>query len=159
MRWRVAPRSWSPRPPAGSLLDELLRSGIDERALRAARERGGRGFAEDLEVEPDLRLAVEAALGDVLAGLVLDLETARSLEGSATLIVLREEQGSRGGAGDRAAPRLEERLLEPAVAGSAAPSGATRRGKPLACWRAARGCPTSTPLWRSASSSRPAGDS
>ena len=92
-------------------LDEQLRGGVDASVLRAARTQGGRGFAEDLEVEPDLRLAVEAALGDVLAGLVVDVDAARTLVGSA-VIVLREDHDRRGRPDERTIARLDERLLE-----------------------------------------------
>ena len=91
-------------------LDEQLRSGVDDSVLRAARAQGGRGFAEDLEVEPDQRLAVEAALGDVLAGLVVDAATARSLVGSA-VIVLRDDQDRRSRGDERAISRLDERAV------------------------------------------------
>ncbi len=105
-------------------LEEQLRGGLDERALHAARERGGRGFADGLEVEPDFRLAVEAVLGEVLSGLVLDADAARSLAELPGVIVLRDGRDGRPRAGDRAASRLEERVLE---AGGGWLAGAIRR--------------------------------
>ena len=58
-------------------LDQQLESGPDEARCEAARARGGRRFSDGLEVEPELRLAVESALGDVLAGLVVEVDDAR----------------------------------------------------------------------------------
>ena len=92
-------------------LDEELAVGPDDRVLRSARARGGRRFSDGLEVEPGLRLAVEAALGDVLAGLVLDVDDARALADASTVLVLRDGGDGRGRAGDRAAAHLEEQIL------------------------------------------------
>ncbi len=93
-------------------LDEQLRSGPEESVLRSLRARGGRRFSDGLEVEPELRLAVEAALGDVLAGLVLDVAAARALAQAAAVMILRDGGDGRGRAGDRAVTRLEERVLQ-----------------------------------------------
>lgn len=93
-------------------LDEQLRSGPEEGVLRSLRARGGRRFSDGLEVEPDLRLAVEAALGDALTGLLLDAADARALARAAAVMVLRDGGGGRGRSADRGAARLEERVLE-----------------------------------------------
>ncbi|MEA2027249.1 MAG: hypothetical protein U9O18_11205, partial [Chloroflexota bacterium] len=69
-------------------------------------------FTDGLEVEPELRLAVEAALGEVLSGLVLDLEDARALADATAVLVLRDGGDGRGRAGERAVARLEEGVGE-----------------------------------------------
>jgi chromosome segregation protein len=104
-------------------LEQQLNDGRDERVLRSVRARGGRRFADGLEVEPELRLAVEAGLGDVLAGLVLDVEDATSLADAAAVLVLRDAGEARARAGDRAVARLEEGVL---TAGGGWLSGALR---------------------------------
>jgi hypothetical protein len=88
------------------VLEEQLRGGLDERALHAARERGGRGFADGLEVEPAFRPAVEAVLGEILSGLVLDADAARSLAELPGVIVLRDGRDGRPRA---TGPRLASR--------------------------------------------------
>ncbi len=93
-------------------LDQQLQTGPDEALLRSARARGGRRFTEGLEVEPELRLAVEAALGEVLSGLVLDLDDARALADAAAVMVLRDGGDGRGRAGERAGAKLEEQVGE-----------------------------------------------
>jgi chromosome segregation protein len=93
-------------------LDAQLESGPDETVLRSARARGGRRFTDGLEVEPDLRLAVEAALGEVLAGLVVDADDARALAEASSVMILRDGGDGRSRAGDRAAQRLTERVSE-----------------------------------------------
>ena len=92
-------------------LEQQLKEGTDERVIRSLRARGGRRFSDGLEVEPDLRLAVEAALGDVLTGLVLDVQDARALADAAAVLVLRDEGDARE-RGDRAAQRAAARLEE-----------------------------------------------
>ncbi len=91
-------------------LEQQLETGIDETVLRSARARGGRRFSDGLEVEPELRLAVEAALGEILAGLVLDPDDAHALADAAAVLVLRDGGDGRDRAGDRAAARLEEQV-------------------------------------------------
>lgn len=93
-------------------LDAQLETGPDESVLRSARARGGRRFTDGLEVEPDLRLAVEAALGEVLAGLVVDPDDARALAEAASVMVLRDGGDGRSRAGDRAAMKLQEGVAE-----------------------------------------------
>jgi len=93
-------------------LDQQIETGPDESLLRSARARGGRRFTDGLEVEPELRPAVEAALGEVLSGLVLDLDDARALADVAAVMVLRDGGDGRSRAGDRAAAKLEEAVTE-----------------------------------------------
>ena len=104
-------------------LDQQLESGPDQALLRSARARGGRRFSDGLEVEPEMRLAVESALGDVLAGLVLDLDDATALADAAAVMVLRDGGDGRNRAGDRAAARLEEQVAD---LGGGALAGALR---------------------------------
>jgi chromosome segregation protein len=98
-------------------LDEQLDRGIDAELLRSARARGGRRFSDGLEVEPELRLAVEAALGEVLGGLLLDAAEVPSLAEAAAVLVLRDAR--HGPARDEGSGRAQERAvsrLEDAVA-------------------------------------------
>ncbi len=104
-------------------LDQQLESGPDDALLRSVRARGGRRFTDGLEVEPELRLAVEAALGEILAGLVLDPDDARALADAASVLVLRDGGDGRSRGGDRAGAKLEERV---SAAGGGALSGALR---------------------------------
>ena len=92
-------------------LDRQLETGLDASLLRSARARGGRRFTDGLEVEPDLRIAVEAALGDILSGLVLDPDDARALSDAAAVLVLRDGGDGRTRAGDRAAAPLSEAVM------------------------------------------------
>lgn len=93
-------------------LDAQLETGPEASVLRSVRARGGRRFTDGLEVEPDLRLAVEAALGEILAGLVVDVDDARALAEASSVMVLRDGGDGRSRAGDRAAGRLQERVNE-----------------------------------------------
>ncbi len=93
-------------------LEQQLESGLDQSLLRSARARGGRRFSEGLEVEPELRPAVEAALGDILTGLVIDPDDARALADAAAVMVLRDGGDGRSRAADRAASRLTEQVGE-----------------------------------------------
>jgi chromosome segregation protein len=104
-------------------LDQQLEAGLDASVLRAARARGGRRFSDGLEVEPTLRLAVEAALGEVLAGLVLDANDLRALSQAAAVLVLRDGGDGRSRSADRAAAVLAEGVLR---VGGGALSGALR---------------------------------
>ena len=93
-------------------LDAQLETGPDESVLRSARARGGRRFSDGLEVEPELRLAVEAALGAVLTGLVVDPQDARALAEAASVMVLRDGGDGRNRAGDRAALGVQDAVSE-----------------------------------------------
>jgi chromosome segregation protein len=90
-------------------LSARLEGGPDERTLRSARARGGRRLSDGLEVEPGLRLAVEAALGDVLAGLLLDPDDALALQGGAAIVVLRDAAPA---ASERAGARVDQAVSD-----------------------------------------------
>ena len=145
-------------------LEQQLRDGTDERVIRSLRARGGRRFSDGLEVEPELRLAVEAALGDVLSGLVLDAHDARALADAAAVLVLRDDGEGRE-RGDRSADRAADRAgrasrrpsSRPAADGSPGLCGSIRKATLRACWPAAPGCPTSRLPWPSARTCRRAG--
>jgi chromosome segregation protein len=92
-------------------LEQELRDGTDERLMRSLRAKGGRRFSDGLEVEPSLRIAVESALGDVLAGLVLDADDAHALSEAAAVLILRDVTGAQGRPAERAVARLEEGVL------------------------------------------------
>jgi chromosome segregation protein len=79
--------------------------------MRSLRAKGARRFSDGLEVEPSLRIAVEAALGDVLAGLVLDADVAHALSDAAAVLILRDASGAQGRPTERAVLRLEEGVL------------------------------------------------
>ncbi len=89
----------------------------EERGIaRAARRLGGRRVDEDLGVEPALRAAVEAALGDLVRAYVVEQSAARSLGGERGRVVVQErlaaaERASPGGAASAAeARRLDDSL-------------------------------------------------
>ena len=63
-----------------AMLDSTERGGL----APAARRRGGRRLAEGLEVDPDRRVAVEAALGDLLRAIIV---------GDTVVLQLRGERG------------------------------------------------------------------
>ena len=92
-------------------LDEEERRGI----ARAARRLGGTRVDEELGVEPSLRAAVEAALGDLARAYVLDRDRATELGGERGSVVVRErlaaagEPAGRDAAGARARPRTPPR--------------------------------------------------
>ena len=104
-------------------LDQQLERGLDAAVLRSVRARGGRRFSDGLEVEPELRLAVEAALGEVLAGLVLDRDAVPALADAAAVLVLRDGGDGRPRAADRAVAKLEDGV---SAAGGGALSAALR---------------------------------
>jgi chromosome segregation protein len=77
-------------------VDALLAS-IDRGGLsKAARQRGGRRFAEGMEVDPGRRTAVEAALGDLLRAVVANEAVALQLRGERGLLVLDEVVARKG---------------------------------------------------------------
>lgn len=80
-----------------SALDALLSSGSDERFVRAARARGGRRLTEGLEVETHLRAAVEAALGEAIAAMMVGSDAAIAMGGGASGTLVLEETSRRGG--------------------------------------------------------------
>ena len=87
-------------------VDVLLES-VDRGALStAARRRGGRRFAEGMEVDPAFRVAVEAALGDLLRAVVVGDDIALHLRNERGLLVLEEAGARRGRAETEAGERL-----------------------------------------------------
>jgi chromosome segregation protein len=65
---------------------------------KAARRAGGRPLAEGLEVEAGFRVAVEAALGDVMRGYIVAREAIPALDGQRGTVVLGSGAGGAGGA-------------------------------------------------------------
>jgi chromosome segregation protein len=74
---------------------------------RAARRVGGRRLDEDLVVDPGLRAAVEAALGDTARGYLVDAGAVIALASERGILVT--EAPAEGGAADR---RVRERAIE-----------------------------------------------
>ncbi len=97
-------------------LSESVRDGLDERTLRVARARGAQRLAEGLEVEPRLRVAVEAALGDALTGLAADARTALALRDARAVVLLPEAGPRPVREGEAARGREAVRAEEAAVA-------------------------------------------
>jgi chromosome segregation protein len=64
---------------------------------KAARRAGGRPLAEGLEVEAGFRVAVEAALGDVMRGYIVAREAIPALDGQRGTVVLGSGAGGAGG--------------------------------------------------------------
>jgi len=130
-------------------LDQLERrlSEEEERGIaRAARRLGGRRVDEDLVVDPSLRAAVEAALGDLARAYLVGRDGAVSLGGERGHLVVRErldptDRGDRASTGGTAA---EIRRLEEALAGVGGgrlsdavrkdPNGAARSVLSRAAW-------------------------
>ncbi len=79
---------------------------------RTARRLGGRRVDEDLGVDPGLRAAVEAALGDLVRGYIVDQAAAASLGGERGHLVVRERVGGvvAGGGTPGEIRRFEEAL-------------------------------------------------
>jgi chromosome segregation protein len=91
--------------------------------LSAARRRGGRLVAEGLEVDPDLRAAVEGALGPALAAAALPRTRVAELHGRPGHIVLDD--------GRRPIPAPDaERAVREAAAAGGGPLGAAIRRDP-----------------------------
>ena len=107
-------------------LREELATGPDESVVVAVRERGGRPLLEGLEVEPSLRTAVEAALGDALSGLLLDAEGAATFDAIASVLLIRD--------GDERPSRRRR-----------SPGGSAHPGRRRARGRSARGRPAPGP--------------
>jgi chromosome segregation protein len=68
----------------------------DRGIARAARKLGGRRVDEDLGIEPSLRPAVEAALGDLARAYVVDQGGTNALAGERGLLVIRERLEAAG---------------------------------------------------------------
>jgi chromosome segregation protein len=95
-----AARAGSGLAAARGRLDQLERRLVEEEErgiARAARKLGGRRVDEDLGVEPGLRAAVEAALGDLARAYVVDGAAAVTLAGERGHLVV----GDRIGPADR----------------------------------------------------------
>jgi chromosome segregation protein len=100
-------------------LDGMLAALTDREVIRAAQRRGGSLVAEGLDIDPEMRRAVEAGLGEVLRGIVVDREAALSLrERRAVLIV-----DAIGGPAERGGERAGSRDWEHALAAAAAAGG------------------------------------
>ncbi|CAN5867767.1 chromosome segregation protein SMC [soil metagenome] len=67
--------------------------------LRAARARGGTLVAEGLEVDPSLRRAVSAALGESLQGLAVEAQAVASLRDQKGVLFVRSEVPTRSASG------------------------------------------------------------
>jgi chromosome segregation protein len=105
-------------------LEALLAAAVDQEAYRAARRRGGALVAEGLDVEADLRPAVEAALGDALRGLAVDQDAALALRDRRATLLLPEAGGRGTRTLDRDAARIEAAV---AAAGGRPLAAAVRR--------------------------------
>jgi chromosome segregation protein len=101
-------------------LDQLLAIGRSESLVVRIRQAGGRSITVGLEVEPGLRRAVEAALGDVLNGHVVAPTAVPALADAGATLVLSEAAPARTGR-DREQQVLEARAT--AIAEAAADAG------------------------------------
>ena len=91
----------------------------EERGIaRAARRLGGRRVDEELGVEPSLRAAVEAALGDLIRAYVVEQGAAAALKAERGHVVVKERLAAaeRSTSGTGAAAAAELRRLEDALA-------------------------------------------
>ncbi|HEY3334273.1 MAG TPA: chromosome segregation protein SMC [Candidatus Limnocylindrales bacterium] len=92
-----AARAGSMLAGARGRLEQVLRrlDEEEERGIaRAARKLGGRRVDEDLGIEPSLRAAVEAALGELARAYVVEQGTAAALAGERGHVVVRERIGA-----------------------------------------------------------------
>ncbi len=94
-------------------LDGLLSAAEGVAITQAARRRGGTRVAEGLDVDPALRTAVEAALGDAVRAAALVRDRVPGLRGERGLVVLA----------DAAAPRVADRDAERARAAAVEAGG------------------------------------
>jgi chromosome segregation protein len=97
----AADRAASAREASSALrgrLDALDRWLAEEESrgiARAARRRGGRRIDEDLQVDPPLRAAVEAALGDVARAYLLSAESLGSIvDERGTVVIIERSAGA-----------------------------------------------------------------
>ena len=98
-------------------LDALLARQADEEArgiAKAARRVGGRRLDEDLVVDPGLRAAVEAALGEAARGYLVDAAAVPGLASERGVVVTdrTDEAGARRQAGALADATIRERVIE-----------------------------------------------
>jgi chromosome segregation protein len=115
-----AARAGSMLAGARGRLEQLQRRLAEEEArgiARAARRVGGRRVDEDLGVEPGLRAAVEAALGELARGYVVDRGGAATLGGERGQVVVRERLAGADRIPGGGTPG-ELRRLEDALAGA-----------------------------------------
>ncbi len=91
---------------------------------QAARRRGGTRLAEGLDVEPGLRVAVEAALGDAIRAAAIARDRVPALRGERGLVVLAEAASHRTG------DRDVERARVTAAAAGGGPLGEAIRRDP-----------------------------
>ncbi len=121
---------------------EAIRSRLDEEEARgiarAARRRGGRRVDEDLQVEPALRAAVEAALGEAARAYLVALEAVADLASERGVLVV-ERSASASDLDLRMPDEMRDRLA--ALGGGPLaeairrdPSGAVRRLLVTAVW-------------------------
>ncbi len=116
-----AARAGSMLAGARGRLEQLRRRLAEEEdrgIARAARRLGGRRVDQDLGVDPGLRAAVEAALGDLVRAYVVERQGAASLAGERGDVVVQERLVAAGRAPGDATP-AELRKLEDALAGVA----------------------------------------
>ncbi|HUG48328.1 MAG TPA: chromosome segregation protein SMC [Candidatus Limnocylindria bacterium] len=92
-----------------AVLDAALAADGDDELVRAALAEGGTPLAEGLEVDPYLRGAVSAALGDVLRAVAVGVEALESLPAGRGVLLLRE--GLRDGLPAATAEPAAARLL------------------------------------------------
>ena len=100
-----------------SALTDLIAAEEGLSITQAARRRGGARVAEGLDVEPSLRIAVEAALGDAIRAASLPRDRIPALRGERGLVVVAEA----------GAARMPERDAERARAAVAAAGGGLLR--------------------------------
>ena len=97
-------------------LQRRLAEEEDRGIARAARRLGGRRVDEDLGVEPSLRAAVEAALGELARGYVVERDGAGSLADERGHVVVRERLAAAarvpGGGTPSELRRLDDALAE-----------------------------------------------
>ena len=108
-------------------LDQLLAIGRSETFVARIRQAGGRAVTVGLEVEPGMRRAVEATLGEVLAGHVVPLGVVGTLADVGGALVLAEPPPARAPR-DREQQVLDARSVAVAEAAAAAGGGLLATG-------------------------------
>ena len=124
-------------------LERRLAEEEDRGIARAARKLGGTRVDEDLGIEPALRPAVEAALGELARAYVVEQGGASSLAGERGHVIVRERVGA-GASVPGGGTAAELRRLEDGLAGTGGgrlvdavrrdPSGAVRAILGRAVW-------------------------
>ncbi len=123
-------------------LQQRLAEDEDRGIARAARKIGGRRLDEDLGVDPPMRAAVEAALGDLVRAYVVGRDGAASMAGERGHLVVREQLDAPERLGPAAANDV--RRLDDALAAAGGgrlgdavrrdPNGAARKVLARAAW-------------------------